>query len=595
MNASTGNRISGEGSKRPDGGFLKIFAVLLIAVFGVLFLLAVVRPVDDPDTFWHLATGKWIVEHRALPEKDPFGFTTQHPEPQEQVRVSFILRQYWMGQIIMYAGYLLGGYWGIICLRAFLFLSILLVLVRWFDMKGVAMDVMLFFLIPAGFILLFYEGDRPNQMSFLFAILVFYLIDNVRTKNKKTYLVLPLMLLWSNIHAGYILGDILLGLAIIDVLLSGRSEGWKHKVLSFGAGIVISFLNPNHINIFPVLMDMDRRYLSLVNEMLTPIQFLQWGRPHYLYIIGTVVAVLLVCHIIDIRMNGRKAVFQMLVTMTLVGLSMSGIRYIPFLVLLSLPFVASQLYRNIIFRVPGLLRLGCSVSVFVLFVMFTEFPAWSVIKSGQPLSRRYPENVVKFMKDNTVEGNLFNTYNMGGYLLWHLYPDNRVFIDGRALSMRMFFLYNSVVTGDSTPYAGVPMWKRILQRFDVKYAVVTPVDVNGRIFGIILRLHDDPDWSLNYIDPVTNTMFFSTGTTLPVMPGILAYSALLSAAESYRKSFPDNPRIYVSLAEANLLLGRRDGAIKVLREAISRHPSWKKGPLDRMLTSIQSGSYRRGR
>jgi hypothetical protein len=30
------------------------------------------RPVVDEDIWWHLATGRWVAEHHALPQADPF-------------------------------------------------------------------------------------------------------------------------------------------------------------------------------------------------------------------------------------------------------------------------------------------------------------------------------------------------------------------------------------------------------------------------------------------------------------------------------------------------------------------------------------------
>ena len=51
----------------------------------------------------------------------------------------------------------------------------------------------------------------------------------------------------------------------------------------------------------------------------------------------------------------------------------------------------------------------------------------------------YPVDAAAFLKKNRISGNMFNPYAWGGYLIWALYPDHKVFIDGRGLTQESSF------------------------------------------------------------------------------------------------------------------------------------------------------------
>ena len=95
-------------------------AILVLSAF--LLMACFSTEVTDSDTFWHLATGKYLVDHHQLPVPDPFSFTTYmgKPLPGEETVRAFNLTHEWLAQIIMYLAYAIGGFGGLVLLRAFL-------------------------------------------------------------------------------------------------------------------------------------------------------------------------------------------------------------------------------------------------------------------------------------------------------------------------------------------------------------------------------------------------------------------------------------------------------------------------------------------
>src|ERR1700738_1431172 len=79
-----------------------------IAVF-VLIAIAAVGPIRSYDFFWHLAPGRWIVEHRALPLYDPFALGSAH--------IPWINGE-WLYELVLYGVESLSGFRGVSWINA---------------------------------------------------------------------------------------------------------------------------------------------------------------------------------------------------------------------------------------------------------------------------------------------------------------------------------------------------------------------------------------------------------------------------------------------------------------------------------------------
>ncbi len=90
------------------------------------------RSLFDSDFWWHISTGRHILQHNTIPDTDPFSFTSGLEENKNlyPLRENFILKQYWLAQIIFYRIYDYAGAAGIIVLRALL-LTLTIVFVLW--------------------------------------------------------------------------------------------------------------------------------------------------------------------------------------------------------------------------------------------------------------------------------------------------------------------------------------------------------------------------------------------------------------------------------------------------------------------------------
>jgi hypothetical protein len=99
---------------------------------------------------------------------------------------------------------------------------------------------------------------------------------------------------------------------------------------------------------------------------------------------------------------------------------------------------------------------------------------------------------------------MFNPYVWGGYLMWELYPDYKVFIDGRGLIGEVFFQEVRVLGASRQLVEQLPEWKAILKAYNVDFLITYSVDnFTGRLVPLIPALLNDPAWHLIYMDNIS--------------------------------------------------------------------------------------------
>ncbi|MFZ2949361.1 MAG: hypothetical protein WA003_07735, partial [Desulfuromonadaceae bacterium] len=173
---------------------LLVFTVAIVALY-------LMRPIADPDFFWHLKTGQWILQHKELPAVDPFLLA---PPSANDLRAGFILTSYWFSQTIYAFLYALGGWWGIAFVRVALAGAMAALFASRCDLRQPAAVCLL--LLGAVQMLEVYPVERPHMFSFVCFMALLVLLDRYRDQTESdgttglvAALVSVLMLTWSNL------------------------------------------------------------------------------------------------------------------------------------------------------------------------------------------------------------------------------------------------------------------------------------------------------------------------------------------------------------------------------------------------------------
>jgi hypothetical protein len=214
----------------------------------------------DYDFWWHIASGRYIVAEGHLPAPDPFSFTTAMEENKNPYleRENFILKQYWIAQILFYLLFKYSGAPGVIFMRSLLLLIAVLFVLWRFQRSRVSFYIsyplicLLFFMVTKSL------GERPVLFSIVFTSAVLFLLEDFRERRTKVlFLIVPIMLFWANMHGGFIIGVIIISVFMFDETLNifraKSSLTRQEKRIFFGAvslALLCSFVNPSGWNAF---------------------------------------------------------------------------------------------------------------------------------------------------------------------------------------------------------------------------------------------------------------------------------------------------------------------------------------------------------
>jgi hypothetical protein len=472
---------------------LSVRQVFIILLFFGLFLLTL-RPVADPDFWWHLRTGQLIVQTHSIPHADPFSFTN-YGKP-------WITHE-WLSELLICGLYQLGSF---------------SLLIFFFSLAITGAFLLAYLRSPkeskpyvAGFALLLGSiataptwGVRPQMISFFNTSLFLYLLDCYQSKRKLKYIIpIPLiMLVWVNLHGGYFLGLASIAIYIVGSLI----DLWRVQnqitektnlpdlkniftlCACLGVSILATLINPNglHILLYPFQTLNSQAMQQFIQEWFSP-DFHQWEWQPLIWFLLAVIGT---------GMLGKKSISPTKVLLTLFFgyAALHSMRHVPLFVIAAIPVLAEQI--NLLVKIqpldkaPSRLIKWIVPILFFLIVIFTGIRYMHLV-NGQAKSETstFPKAAVDWILLNQPQGNLFNSYGWGGYIIWRLYPQYPVYIDGRADVYGDEFILSYV-----NVYRSQPGWEQVLDTQDVRLVLVEPVS------GLASALQQSSLWGIAYED-----------------------------------------------------------------------------------------------
>jgi hypothetical protein len=464
-------------------------AVLLLC----LFVMAV-RPITDPDFWWHLRTGQLIWESRSIPRQDVFSHT---------VAGQPWITHEWLTEVILYAVYALTGQGGLILVFAGIITAAFALSYRQCDGRPYLAS---FVVVLAAVSSAVTWGVRPQMLSLLLSAAFLYILHlNGKGNSKCLWLLPPLMVLWANLHGSFFLGVVYLAAHTIGSMLDdvfARSEeakvDWKDirrlavvTLLTAAAPI----LNPNGIRllVYPFGTLGSAAMQQYIAEWFSPDFHLAQFQPFALYVL-----ILLLI----LGLSHRRPKTADLILMVGFGYaSLRSARQIPFFVLTTTPMLTSQLLH--LWRDSGLPNLSITrrrsrgrASLVVNWAILAALLAGGAALAGHALLRNttaqraaFPVAAVDFLEASETSGNTYNLYHWGGYLIWRLYPERKVFIDGRADVYGDAFIDEYLQV-----YQLRQDWQQPLEKYHVD---VVLIDVDS---PLSIMLNEEVEWYRAYSD-----------------------------------------------------------------------------------------------
>ena len=189
-----------------------------------------------------------------------------------------------------------------------------------------------------------------------------------------------------------------------------------------------------------------------------------------------------------------------------------------------------------------------------------------------------PSGAADYLVEHHVTGPMFNTYEQGGYLIWRMWPQERVFIDGRSLSETVYRDYNQILfnAGSISDQVTGPR-EELLNRYGVQAVVMNTMDyVSGAMYPLALALANPigTEWQLVYDDSQAVIFLRRPPAGTPVLSNklgrVLRHMDMECAA--YVENAPDSPWCARTLARYWLHNDVKDEARRMLLLYLSHVP-----------------------
>jgi hypothetical protein len=388
-----------------------------IAVY-VLLLAAGKALLNDPDTYWQIAVGQWILDHHAVPQVDIYSFT---------MRGQPWISTQWLAQVIYALVYGVAGWSGPVVLGAGAVAVTISMLTRFLD-KRLPTTATLVFVATALALMAGHLVARPHLLAMPVMVgWVAGLVNAMDRKSAPSFWLLPLMALWANLHGGFILGLALIGPIGIDAIWHAPKTMQRTLLLRwalFGiAALAASCVTPYGWDSLLA----SRRILNL-GEALALIG--EWRAANFGHA-GPLEWTVLAAFALALWRGITLPPMRIVLVIGFVFMALSHVRNAEVLALLAPLVLAKPLGRQIgeppmpeadhASPPRNLLFAGIAICLIAgTFVLAS-------VQRYAPREAAAPAKAVTELKKLNLS-RVFNDYDFGGYLIWRGVP---TFIDGR--------------------------------------------------------------------------------------------------------------------------------------------------------------------
>ena len=402
-----------------------IALLLFILLFGSM-------DVNIDYDFWaRIIVGKTFMQTGVLLHNDFYSFGSTH---------EFIDHEWGSGVIF----YLVQNCFSDVGL--FVFKSLIIFLTFFFIVKTIKLQnkdskmcFLIFFFALHAISYNIFSTIRCQIFSFFFFAYFIYILEYVRIKREYRLLwTLPVLnILWLNLHGGFVVG-----LALIFLYASGEyfnKKPSKYYWITLGASCFTVLINPygiKYINYIFGAFLLNRTHIPEWHSAFFGNSFENQLLKYKIFFFVAVFSYLIYLFKNILGKNFKNCVLKIDYTKYLVlfftfAIALKSARCHPFFVYALLIYCYSEIEKFINkykFQKPAKI-----IDIVLFFMIFIS--TLSHLYDYKFLNRVnenfYPVNSVEFIKINNLKGNVFTNFHTASYVIYKLYPNNHIYMDGR--------------------------------------------------------------------------------------------------------------------------------------------------------------------
>ena len=505
---------------------MKFRIILLVLLYLSAFALSI-KGFREPDLWWQIRTGEWILDNHAVPKQDVFSYTMQGTEWINikwgfEVIVAIVSRTFGPEFV-----YVLQGI--VNCLILFFLFKISSLFFREkFPAQDIKSNPVFLFTTSVCILIILIAAEyrmigRPEMISHLFTLVFVYILQKNKTvPGRQLYLLIPLQMIWANMHEAFGIGLVILLIYTVSAWVRNLfSEGDRKDALKLSlvtaASLVAVGVNPNGLALLsrPFTI-MSQVYANKYTTELADISSPEWWKKEAYIALLICIAGIAFLLLRNKNKTTKKIGIQnfvsrinnpyLLTILAFLYLGLTAYRNLIFLSLISFPVMYVGVYsviqkRKLISTGRSNVILSLSLLLPLLFyvsVVSNKFYEWTKSRDKfglEVLSINNPVGAADYIEKHALTGKkCFSDYLTSSYLLWRLQPEFKTYIDLRDLDIFPPAFFNDFIRDVSSP----PDYHRLDSAQNFQYAVV----FRPQFEALHAYLYNDSVYALKYVDAV---------------------------------------------------------------------------------------------
>lgn len=563
-----------------------IALALVLGALALLYAFLAGFHTTDFDTGWHLATGRFVLDHHYVPSTDQFSYTAHGAE--------------WIYPpttgIIFYLLYSLGGWGALSWLTAMAcVVAVALTLRR----DGTATNALAILAVPAIAYRTVARADLFNTV--LFAAMLHVIWSYYRGRTSRAWMLPALMLLWANFHLGFVAGLGMLityvGMEVLELPFPERRDAATARLKKAWPWILLSFpatlLNPFGWRLYLGLLDQplaSRSWNYLIGEFARPPlptiwQALDWRDPQTSF--WWVMAIAVIAAVIAI-VKGQIGVALFLAGAAFVSLSRARFQAMFALVVIVIAGdVLSRVIVPAVRQIPAVRRRAITAVITCLFAILVGVRGANLVtdsyyvRAAEPTlfgagpSWWYPEHAAEFVLREHLPGRIFNDFNNGAYLIWKLGPEYPVYIDNRAMPFGVNLMFRQQWLAHQPPDSAA--WQREADKYGINTILLSAARYGGLGSFPLADFCVSKNWRPVYLDDVAAVFLRNTLENAPLIQRLQVNCAKVSfnppADRSGFRGRTEQFQFDANTAAILYVLGRDQEAWNALQRAQQLFPN----------------------
>lgn len=351
---------------------------------------------------------------------------------------------------------------------------------------------------------------RPEIVTFLMVALFYMLLERSRYKtNSQITLLAALQIVWVNSHGLFVIGPFMVGCYwLVHAVNFARGKNNNFQQLSATLAIIFLslFASPHGADaleysllLFSEVGKDAPHYMKAVNELSPTFGHAAMGASAFWFFL-----LLLLLFLVSVATNLKKlSVPRFLITSALLIAALTGRRNIVLFALVAAPFIGEHLlYRVEYSKFAPWKENGLKISLLFVLLAWSIYPLSGAYYLDMQIPARvklgvtpdfFPHDLPDFIRQNNIQGQVYNTSELGGFYMYHLYPDRMPFLDGR------WEVYgDSFFDERATALTSYAAWKRWSTGYAIRSVLLHHTSPESKMLAP--ALYQDNDWSLVYYD-----------------------------------------------------------------------------------------------